>query len=62
MHDEDATPYVDMKDQTIDTGASLHQGTVWQNPPPALVQGFTFGHSTVQDYLRGAEVEIFLNF
>jgi alpha-mannosidase len=60
MHDEAATHYIDMIDQTtlghrfIKNEFGIIPRIGWQIDP--------FGHSAVQAYLLGAEVPILLNY
>jgi alpha-mannosidase len=60
MHDEAATHYIDMIDQTtlghrfIKDEFGIIPRIGWQIDP--------FGHSAVQAYLLGAEVPILLNY
>lgn len=59
MHDEAATHYIDMIDQTtlghrfIKDQFNIIPRAAWQIDP--------FGHSAVQGYLLGAEVSEFIN-
>lgn len=60
MHDEAATHYIDMIDQTTLGHHALK--TQFNTTPRAGWQIDPFGHSAVQAYLLGAEVHEFYDF